>query len=139
MTFAFESAALLSPWAYDGIIKSSKIMPRSVLSRAPSQDKSTGRLRAKTTCDNDQYAKLLNGFPNLTKSLCMDQTVQHNVRHHIKIFGTPVFAKARHLAHDRLPIAKMEFQHMLNLDHIRQSSSNYSSPLHMVPKKGTLD
>ncbi|GFW69790.1 transposon Ty3-I Gag-Pol polyprotein [Trichonephila clavipes] len=39
------------------------------------------------------------------------------------------------MAPDRLKIAKMEFTHMLDFGHMRPSSSNYSSPLHMVPKK----
>ncbi|GFY28461.1 hypothetical protein TNCV_1971141 [Trichonephila clavipes] len=39
------------------------------------------------------------------------------------------------MAQDRLKIAKKEFQHILDLGHMRPSSSNYSSPLHMVPKK----
>ncbi|GFV97377.1 hypothetical protein TNCV_2038871 [Trichonephila clavipes] len=43
------------------------------------------------------------------------------------------------MAPDRLKIAKMEFQHMLDLGHMRLSSSNYSSPLHMVPKKESND
>ncbi|GFW24855.1 hypothetical protein TNCV_1961201 [Trichonephila clavipes] len=43
------------------------------------------------------------------------------------------------MAPDRLKIAKMEFQHMLDLGHMRPSSSNYSSPLHMVPKKESND
>ncbi|GBO41869.1 Transposon Ty3-G Gag-Pol polyprotein [Araneus ventricosus] len=59
--------------------------------------------------------------------------------HHIQTKGAPVFAKARRLAPDRLKIAKMEFQQMLDLGHVRPSSSNYASPLHMVPKKGSLD
>ncbi|GBM79530.1 Transposon Ty3-G Gag-Pol polyprotein [Araneus ventricosus] len=33
----------------------------------------------------------------------------------------------------------MEFQHMLDLGHMRPSNSNYASPLHMVPKKGSDD
>ncbi|GFX37253.1 retrovirus-related Pol polyprotein from transposon 17.6 [Trichonephila clavipes] len=43
------------------------------------------------------------------------------------------------MAPDWLKIAKMEFQHMLDLGHMRLSSSNYSSPLHMVPKKESND
>ncbi|GBN67157.1 hypothetical protein AVEN_210985-1 [Araneus ventricosus] len=59
--------------------------------------------------------------------------------HHIETFGFPVFAKPRRLAPDRLKIAKMEFQHMLDLGHMRPSISNYASPLHLVPKKGIDD
>ncbi|GFW85786.1 hypothetical protein TNCV_854351 [Trichonephila clavipes] len=43
------------------------------------------------------------------------------------------------MAPDRLKIAKMEFQHMLDLCHMRPSSSYYSSALHMVPKKESND
>ncbi|GFW77509.1 helicase domino [Trichonephila clavipes] len=43
------------------------------------------------------------------------------------------------MAPDRLKIAKREFQHMLDSGHMRPSSSNYSSRLHMVPKKESND
>ncbi|GFV78756.1 transposon Ty3-G Gag-Pol polyprotein [Trichonephila clavipes] len=82
--------------------------------------------------DND-FSKLLNDFPNIVKPPCANQTVKHNVVHYIDTFGPPVCAKPRRMAPDRLKITKMEFQHMLDLGHMRPSSSNYSSPLHMVP------
>ncbi|GFY23130.1 peptidase A2 domain-containing protein [Trichonephila clavipes] len=88
--------------------------------------------------DND-FSKLLNDFPNIVKPPCVNQTVKHNVVHYIDTFGPPVYAKPRRIAPDRLKIAKMEFQHMLDLGHMRPSSSNYSSPLHMVPKKESND
>ncbi|GFU93823.1 transposon Ty3-I Gag-Pol polyprotein [Trichonephila clavipes] len=43
------------------------------------------------------------------------------------------------MAPDRLKIPEIEFQHLLDLVHMRPSSSNYSSPLHMVPKKESND
>ncbi|GFV55762.1 transposon Tf2-9 polyprotein [Trichonephila clavipes] len=67
------------------------------------------------------------------------QEVKHNIKHFIETSGPPVFAKARRLAPDRLKIAKSEFQHMLNLGHVRPSKSNYASPLHIVPKKDSND
>ncbi|GFU52804.1 retrovirus-related Pol polyprotein from transposon opus [Trichonephila clavipes] len=88
--------------------------------------------------DND-FSKLLNDFPNIVKAPCANQTVKHNVVCYIDTFGPPVCAKPRRMAPDRLKIAKMEFQHMLDLGHMRPSSSNYSSPLHMVPKKESND
>ncbi|GFV73722.1 retrovirus-related Pol polyprotein from transposon 297 [Trichonephila clavipes] len=78
-------------------------------------------------------------FPNILKSPCANQTVKHNVVHYIDTFGPPVCAKPRRMAPDRLKIAKMEFQHMLDLGHMRPSSSNYSSLLHMGPKKESND
>ncbi|GFX11026.1 hypothetical protein TNCV_512861 [Trichonephila clavipes] len=47
-------------------------------------------------------------------------------------FGPPVFAKPRRLAPDRLKIAKSEFQHMLNLGHIRPSK-NLVKAYHQIP------
>ena len=61
--------------------------------------------------------------------------VKHETTHHITTCGAPVSARPRRLAPDRLRIAKNEFEHMLELGIIRQSDSNWSSPLHMVPKK----
>ncbi|GFT74679.1 retrovirus-related Pol polyprotein from transposon opus [Trichonephila clavipes] len=85
------------------------------------------------------FSKLLNDFPNIVKPPCANQIVKHNVVHYIDTFGPPVCAKPRRIAPDRLKIVKMEFQHMLDLGHMRPSSSNYSSPLHMVPKKESND
>ena len=44
-------------------------------------------------------------------------------------------ARARRLCPERLKVARQEFDHMLELGVIRPSSSNWSSPLHMVLKK----
>ncbi|GFX17263.1 transposon Tf2-9 polyprotein [Trichonephila clavipes] len=71
----------------------------------------------------------------IVKPPSFSQEVKHNIKHFIETSGPPVFAKARRLAPDRLKIAKSEFQHMLNLGHVRPSKSNYASPLHIVPKK----
>ena len=49
--------------------------------------------------------------------------------------GPPVSGRTRRLAPERLKIAHDEFDHMLELGIIRPSSSNWASPLHMVPKK----
>ncbi|GFS70268.1 transposon Tf2-9 polyprotein [Trichonephila clavipes] len=71
----------------------------------------------------------------IVKPPSFSQEVKHNIKHFIETSGPPVFAKARRLAPDRLKIAKSEFQHMLNLGHVRPSKSNYASPLHIVPKR----
>ncbi|GBM79585.1 hypothetical protein AVEN_11396-1 [Araneus ventricosus] len=85
------------------------------------------------------YHKLLKDFPSITKLPNPNQPIKHTTVHHIVTKGPPVAAKPRRLAPDRLKIAKSEFQNMMHLGHLRPSKSNYVSPLHMVPKKGTLD
>ena len=60
--------------------------------------------------------------------------VKHSVVHFINTKGNLPFSKPRRLDGQRYPIAKAEFQHMLNLGICRASSSPTSSPLHMVQK-----
>ncbi|GFX07008.1 transposon Tf2-11 polyprotein [Trichonephila clavipes] len=88
---------------------------------------------------NNVYGKLLLKYPELTKLPDINQPVKHNTMHFINTKGRPVAAKPRRLAPDRLKIAKAEFQHMIKLSHIRPSKSAYASPLHMVPKKDSIE
>ncbi|GFT80439.1 retrovirus-related Pol polyprotein from transposon 17.6 [Trichonephila clavipes] len=88
---------------------------------------------------NNVYGKLFLKYPELTKLPDINQPVKHNTMHFINTKGPPVAAKPRRLAPDRLKIAKAEFQHMTKLNHIRPSKSAYASPLHMVPKKDSIE
>ncbi|GBO15800.1 hypothetical protein AVEN_219754-1 [Araneus ventricosus] len=83
--------------------------------------------------------KLLKEFPSIKKLPNPNQPVKYTSVHHIVTKGPSVVAKTRRLAPDRLKIGKSEFQIMMHLGHLRPSKSNYASPLHMVPKKCTLD
>ena len=82
-----------------------------------------------------EYDALLAEFPAVTKPCLPPQTVKHNVTHHINTTGPPTYARARRLPPDRLRIARQEFEHMLDQEIIQPSNSQWSSPLHMVPKK----
>ncbi len=83
-----------------------------------------------------EYTSLLSKFPELTQvHNYHDNPVKHDVTHHITTSGPPVSCRARRLSPEKLTIARKEFEHMLDLGIIRPSSSNWSSPLHMVPKK----
>jgi len=55
--------------------------------------------------------------------------------HHIETVGPPVRARVRHLAPDRLPAAKAEFDHTFTLGIIEPSESDFASLLQLVPKK----
>ena len=80
------------------------------------------------TDPDDPYLSLVSEFPAVTP-------VKHSVTHHIQTTGQSVTARTRRLAPERLRVARQEFEHMLQLGIIRPSSSNWSSPLHLVPKK----
>ena len=99
---------------------------------------SSGKSPSPSLCSKDvsnPYHALLSEFPALTQITTSDTPVQHDVTHHIETTGPPVSARPRRLTPDRLKVAKREFEHMLQLGIIRPSSSPWSSPLHMVPKK----
>ena len=81
------------------------------------------------------FELLLSEFPTVTQPCAATGPVKHSVTHHITTTGPPVAARTRRLSPERLQVARQEFDHMLELGIIRPSSSSWSSPLHMVPKK----
>ena len=107
---------------------------QGVLSSDPSPSPSICPKRA-----SNPYLNLLSEFPALTQVCSPDTPIRHDVTHHIETTGPPVSARPRRLAPERLKVAKQEFEHMLQLGIIRPSSSAWSSPLHMVPKKTAGD
>ena len=86
------------------------------------------------TVHND-YRKLLSQFPGLTRPTTKRETVKHGITHKIVTKGHPVFARPRRLAPVKLVTAKREFEDMIKLGVIEPSDSEWSSELHMVPKK----
>ena len=85
--------------------------------------------------ENAEYDALLAEFPSVTKPCTSPRPVRHSVTHHIRTSGPPVYARAQRLPPDRLCIARHEFEHMMNQGIIQPSDSQWSSPLHMLPKK----
>ena len=83
----------------------------------------------------NEYTKLLVQFPELTRPTTKGETVKHGIMHKIVTKGHPVFACPRRLAPDKLVTAKREFDEMIKLGVIEPSDSEWSSALHMVPKK----
>ena len=66
------------------------------------------------------------------------ETVKHRITHKIVTEGHPVFTRPRRLAPDKLVTAKREFDEMIKLGVIEPSDSEWSSALHMVPKKTAI-
>ncbi|BHF59912.1 hypothetical protein SprV_0100287300 [Sparganum proliferum] len=85
------------------------------------------------------FWQLLAKYPGLTRPNFNVSIPLHDVVHHIRTTGPPVFSRPRRLAPTRLAAAKAEFEHMLQMGVIRQSESPLASPLHMVPKAATGD
>ena len=83
----------------------------------------------------NEYTKLLGQFPELTRPTTKGETVKHGITHKIVTKGHPVLARPRRLAPDKLVTAKREFDEMIKLGVIEPSDSEWSSALHMVPKK----
>jgi len=75
---------------------------------------------------------LLHEYPEIARRAHRDCEIKHSTTHHIVTYGPPVAARLWCLA-------KSEFKHMLELITIQQSDSNWSSPLHMVPKKSLVE
>lgn len=85
---------------------------------------------------NTEYADLLKTFPALTRPPGAPKEIVHDTVHYISTTdGPPVSCRPRRLAPDRLAIAKAEFDAMIREGVMRPSSSPWSSPLHLVPKK----
>ncbi|XP_064488383.1 uncharacterized protein LOC135400482 [Ornithodoros turicata] len=78
---------------------------------------------------------ILREFPSLTQSPDRSLPVAHEVVHHVETTCPPVFAQPWCLHHERLKIAQAEFEHVLSIDVVRPSSSDWSSASNMVPKK----
>ena len=86
------------------------------------------------TVQND-YTKLLGQLPELTHPTTKGEPVKHGITHKIVTKGHPKFARPQRLAPDKLVTAKREFDDMIKLGVIEPSDSEWSSALHMVPKK----
>ena len=82
-----------------------------------------------------RYLRLLDEFSDLTRT---DGAAAYlpdlPVHHQIMTKGPPVFERPRRLIGPRLAAAKKEFKRLMDQGIIRPSSSQWASPLHLVPK-----
>ena len=82
------------------------------------------------------YTKLIREFADLATPISVAATLPDSlVRYSIVTTGPPIVERPRRLTGDRLTAAKAEFAMLLDRGIIRPSSSQWASPLNLVPKK----
>ncbi|UYV83881.1 hypothetical protein LAZ67_X000498 [Cordylochernes scorpioides] len=87
----------------------------------------------------DKFLNILSHYPSLTKPPSYSTPVKHSVTHHITTKGQPTFSKPRRLNPEKFKIAKSEFEHMMELGLCKRGDGAWASPLHLVPKKNSID
>ncbi|UYV66090.1 hypothetical protein LAZ67_4000182 [Cordylochernes scorpioides] len=87
----------------------------------------------------DKFLNILSHYPSLTKPPSYSTPVKHSVTHHITTKGQPTFSKPRRLNPENFKIAKSEFEHMMELGLCKRGDGAWASPLHLVPKKDSID
>ena len=85
--------------------------------------------------ESPEIQPLLEKYPNITSPHKSEDKPYKGIYHRINTGSNPpVFARPRQLAEKKLAIAKCEFQKLLDNGTISISDSEWSTPLHMVPK-----
>lgn len=81
-------------------------------------------------------ANILQSFPTVTAPQSTTSTDDSQLSlFHIETVGNPVAQRPRRLNPDKLAVAKSYFEELLRSGIVENSSSEWASPLHMVPKK----
>lgn len=87
-----------------------------------------------STSTPEQCVQLLKQYIEITKPTTQLHTAS-NVEHTITTKGQPVSERPRKLSGEKLKLAKVEFNRILEQKIIRPSKSPWASPLHMEKKK----
>ena len=98
-------------------------------SRSPHQS-----FRITSLTSSNKFSSLLRNRPALTTPTFSCSLPKHGVQHRIPTSGFPVHSQARRLSPEKFKISKEEFGTLVKLGIARRSNSQYSSPLHVVPK-----
>lgn len=100
-------------------------------------DRNVKQASVKSIGTHVSHTELLADFPDITRPAGTPRDVKHGTVHYIRTTpGPPVACKPRRLNGERLVVAQSEFNAMLQDGTARPSDSAWSSPLHIVPKKG---
>jgi hypothetical protein len=117
-------------------VYSDRFLPRAALAQPVGSDMFTvARQECRSVAAVSEWDSILAEFPAVSQPFTVASKPAHGVEHSIKTTGRPTTAKFRCLDPVRLAAAKAEFDKMLVAGVVCGSSSNWSSPLHMVQKK----
>jgi hypothetical protein len=101
----------------------------------PNSPSSTISSQAPTPHSTPEISALLSRFPSVSASSTSSwPQPKHGTIHSIHTTGPPLAACARRLSPCQLTVAKDTFTDLERLSIIRRSASQWSTPLHMVPK-----
>ena len=81
-----------------------------------------------------KYTDLLDLYPNLTAAPNYRQPVRHDMVHHLPTKGRPPNIKTHRVSSEKYINIKLQIDEM-----ITSSNSEFSSPLHVVPKAITTE
>ena len=95
---------------------------------------SEGRIASTLISADKEFADLINKYSNILGPIEDMKLANPKVRHHIPTHGPPCRAKARPIALKHQVFTKQGISKMLKDGIIRPSNSEWSSPLHIVPK-----
>ena len=94
----------------------------------------TGSLQIASLVSMDKFMSILRKRPGLTTPTFSCSQPKHGVQHRIPTTGFPVHSQARRLSPEKFKVSKEEFDTLVKLGIAQRSNSQYSSPLHVVPK-----
>ena len=116
-------------------IKGQRLVDTTTFSTFP-LNRATGQaLGIHNVYTDNAFSDLLVQFPEILTPTFSSSWTKHGVEHFISTKGSSVHSRACRLPPDKLAIAKEEFRNMEIMGIIRRSNSQWSSPLHMVPKE----
>ncbi|GBN70220.1 hypothetical protein AVEN_271444-1 [Araneus ventricosus] len=112
-----------------------KLLTDSLKSLQAVGTRSRGQTFITPVHSNSPYFEISLRFPELfDKSLSLT-IAQKEVFHYIETRGQPVHSKVRRLSPEKLKVLKTEFDNLLRAGIIVPSKSQWSSPVHFLPKK----
>ena len=83
---------------------------------------------------DNNFSALLTEFPDILTPTFSNPTARQGVVHYIPTVGPPIHSLSHRLPLETLAIARDEIRTMEEMGIIRRSTSQWASPLHMVPK-----